>query len=104
VVIGVGTIGCCRAKKKDIEKEECHAEMNIWSAKYNDGLKLMLQKLQDEFKDINYSHFDTFSIFSNLIQNPASYGTNLLLNFLLNISFDGKNIDSLLKSPITFLN
>ncbi|GMY31218.1 GDSL esterase/lipase At5g55050-like [Fagus crenata] len=56
-----------------IEKEECHAEMNIWSAKYNDGLKLMLQKLQDEFKDINYSYFDTFSIFSNLIQNPASY-------------------------------
>ncbi|KAF3453435.1 hypothetical protein FNV43_RR03875 [Rhamnella rubrinervis] len=41
---------------------------------YNEGLKSMLQELKSELKDINYSYFDTYNFFSNLIQKPASYG------------------------------
>ncbi|KAL4618981.1 hypothetical protein ACB092_06G049400 [Castanea dentata] len=58
-------------KKRYIYRDECDAEINSWRAKYIEGLKLMLQTFQSEF---NYSHFDTNSILTNLIDKPASYG------------------------------
>lgn len=76
MIVGLAAIGCCPTIRKDIEGEECSEEINYWAAKYNDGLKTMLQNFKSELKDINYSYFDTYSISTNVIKNPASYGTS----------------------------
>lgn len=44
----------------------------------------MLRKLKSEFKDINYSYFDTYSVLLSLIQNPTAYGTQLFFFLLRN--------------------
>lgn len=35
----------------------------------------MLQDLKSELKDMHYSYLDTYSIFTNFIDNPTTYGT-----------------------------
>ncbi|XP_030929863.1 GDSL esterase/lipase At5g55050-like isoform X2 [Quercus lobata] len=74
VITGIGPIGCCPSLRYKNKTDECSEETNYWSAKYNEGLKSMLQKLKSEFKDINYSYFDTYSVLLSLIQNPTAYG------------------------------
>ncbi|KAB1215180.1 hypothetical protein CJ030_MR4G025852 [Morella rubra] len=66
VIVGLAAIGCCPTIRKDFEGEECSEEINYWAAKYNDGLKTMLQNFKSELKDINYSYFDTYSISMNI--------------------------------------
>lgn len=44
----------------------------------------MLEELKSEFKDINYSYFDTYSVMLSLIQNPKAYGTQLFFSLLRN--------------------
>ncbi|KAJ7963790.1 GDSL esterase/lipase [Quillaja saponaria] len=72
--VGVGAIGCCPSIRVKNKTEECNAEMNYWSVKYNEGLNSMLKEWKMQLKDINYSYFDTYNAMQNLIQNPASYG------------------------------
>ncbi|KAK7847433.1 gdsl esterase/lipase [Quercus suber] len=74
VITGTGPIGCCPSQRNKNKTGECSEETNYWSVKYNEGLKSMLQKLKSEFKDINYSYFDTYSVLLSLIQNPTAYG------------------------------
>ena len=57
----------------------------------------MLRKLKSEFKDINYSYFDTYSVLLSLIQNPTAYGTQLFFSY-----WEMKQkLCHLLKKPIT---
>lgn len=55
--------------------------MNDWAIKYNDGLKSALEGLKSELKNFNYSYFDTYAVLQNLVQQPASYGTNIFVLF-----------------------
>lgn len=75
VVTGVGVIGCCPSQRKKSTTSECKEEVNYWSIKYNDGLKIFLQDLKLESSDINYSFFDTYGTMNGLIQDPQTYGT-----------------------------
>lgn len=84
MITGIGPIGCCPSLRYKNKTDECSEETNYWSAKYNEGLKSMLQKLKSEFKDINYSYFDTYSVLLSLIQNPTAYGTQLFFFLLRN--------------------
>lgn len=85
VVVGVGPIGCCPGERYKNKTEECEQDINSASVKYNQGLKSMLQELQSEFKDINYSFFDTYTVLLDIIQKPASYGNKQ--NYLINHDF-----------------
>jgi hypothetical protein len=42
-MVGLSVIGCSPTVRKDIEGEECSAEINKCCANYNEGLKSMLQ-------------------------------------------------------------
>lgn len=84
MITGIGPIGCCPSLRNKNKTDECSEETNYWSAKYNEGLKSMLRKLKSEFKDINYSYFDTYSVLLSLIQNPTAYGTQLFFFLLRN--------------------
>lgn len=52
------------------------------SEKYSKRLKSMTQELKPAL-GINYTYFDTFSIFSNIAQNQASYGSHIFFIPLL---------------------
>ncbi|EEF32465.1 GDSL esterase/lipase At5g55050 [Ricinus communis] len=71
---GLGTVGCAPSQRIKNEARECNEEVNSFSVKYNEGLKLMLQELKSELQDINYSYFDTYNVLQNIIQKPAAYG------------------------------
>lgn len=74
VVTGIGALGCCPAQRRQNTTQECREEVNYWATKYNDGLKSTLQGLKSSLKDINYSYFDTYSVMSNFVHDPATYG------------------------------
>ncbi|KAK9057069.1 hypothetical protein SSX86_024436 [Deinandra increscens subsp. villosa] len=74
VVAGVGAIGCCPVRRKANRTGECEVEINYWSTKYNDGLKMMLQGLKSESLGMNYAYFDTYGAMINLFQNHETYG------------------------------
>ncbi|KAF3453433.1 hypothetical protein FNV43_RR03873 [Rhamnella rubrinervis] len=75
VIAGSGPIGCIPLQRhKNNKTLECKQDVNSACLMYNEGLKSMSQELKSELKDINYSYFDTYNFFSNLIQKPVSYG------------------------------
>ncbi|XP_050216362.1 GDSL esterase/lipase At5g55050-like [Mercurialis annua] len=71
---GLANVGCAPSQRLKSKAEECNEEVNSLCAKYNEGLKLMLQQLKSELRDINYSYFDTYTVLQNIIQKPAAYG------------------------------
>ncbi|KAM5586068.1 GDSL esterase/lipase [Rosa sericea] len=74
VILGTGPVGCCPARRDD-KTGECNEVGNSISAKYSDGLKSMMQQLKPAL-GINYSFFETYGIFRNIVQNPSTYGFN----------------------------
>ena len=66
-----------------MQTEECNEEANYLAAKYNDGLKSMLQELQSELNGLSYSYFDNYSVLHNIIKNPAAYGKHLFIYSIL---------------------
>ncbi|PWA69041.1 GDSL-like Lipase/Acylhydrolase superfamily protein [Artemisia annua] len=74
VVSGAGAMGCFPAQRKTNSMGECNVEINYWSARYNEGLKIMLQELKSELLDMNYVYFDLYGAMINLFQDPKTYG------------------------------
>ena len=74
VVSGVGAMGCFPAQRKTDSMGECIVETNIWSARYNEGLMIMLHDLKSELLDMNYVYFDMYGAMINLFQNAQTYG------------------------------
>lgn len=75
IVVGIGAIGCTPSQRVQNKSEVCNEQVNFWATKYNDGLTSVLKAFKSEFKDINYSYFDAYSVFVDFIQNPSTYGT-----------------------------
>ncbi|PIN20500.1 Triacylglycerol lipase [Handroanthus impetiginosus] len=74
--IGVAPIGCAPYQRHQSTTNECNKEANSWSAKYNEELRQMLPELKSELKEFQYTYFDTYSVFVDFIENPATYGFN----------------------------
>lgn len=83
VVVGIGPVGCTPAQRHESIKEECSDEVNFWANKYNQQLTSMLQELQSQLNDINYSYFDTYATLTDLIQNPTTHGIYIYLSISL---------------------
>ncbi|PIN15533.1 Triacylglycerol lipase [Handroanthus impetiginosus] len=73
--IGVAPIGCAPKQRYQSTTNECNKEANSRSAKYNEELRQMLPELKSELKEFQYTYFDTYSVFVDFIENPATYGT-----------------------------
>ncbi|CAA2994519.1 GDSL esterase lipase At5g55050-like [Olea europaea subsp. europaea] len=76
LVVGTSPIGCAPKQRFQSTTNECNAEVNSLSKNYNQGLQSMLQDLKSELKDMHYSYLDTYSIFTNFMDNPTTYGFN----------------------------
>ncbi|CAL9017673.1 unnamed protein product [Prunus brigantina] len=72
VVVGTGPVGCCPAQRISNDGE-CNDDANSMSIRYNNGLKSMLQQSEAALR-IKYTFFETYGVFSDIIQNGASYG------------------------------
>ncbi|XP_021803235.1 GDSL esterase/lipase At5g55050-like [Prunus avium] len=72
VVVGTAPVGCCPAQRISNDGE-CNEDVNSMSIRYNDGLKSMLQQSEAALH-IKYTFFETYGVFSDLIQNGSSYG------------------------------
>ncbi|KAF6168205.1 hypothetical protein GIB67_011590 [Kingdonia uniflora] len=73
-VVGTGAIGCCPTQRNQNKTGECNHETNYWSSKYNEAVISLLKEIKAEIKEINYSFFDTYSVFLNFIEKPSLYG------------------------------
>jgi phospholipase/lecithinase/hemolysin len=74
VITAVGPLGCTPLRRRLNDTEECSDKVNSLVKKYNKHLRSMLQQLKSDFNDINYSYFDTYKVFLDLIQTPTNYG------------------------------
>lgn len=74
VIFGVPAMGCCPAQRVRNKTETCNEAANYWADNYNKGLVSFLQDYQTQVKDFQYTYFDTYNVFLNLIQQPATYG------------------------------
>ncbi|KAC9625047.1 hypothetical protein E3N88_45527 [Mikania micrantha] len=74
VVTAVGVLGCTPKQRNQNTTNDCKAETNDWSTKYNTALQVLLQDLKSELSDINYSYFDTYGAMNNIIQHPQTHG------------------------------
>lgn len=81
MVTGIGAVGCCPSQRNQNKTEVCNEEANYWATKYNDGLKSGLHQFKSELNGFYYSYFDTYSVFTNFIEKPATYGTLLSHKF-----------------------
>ncbi|KAL5804089.1 hypothetical protein ACOSQ3_030889 [Xanthoceras sorbifolium] len=76
VVVGLGQLGCIPQQRARNRTEECNEEANNWCVKYNENLKLMLQRLKSssELQEFSYSYFEVYDVMQNILQSPATYG------------------------------
>ncbi|KAF2285737.1 hypothetical protein GH714_007530 [Hevea brasiliensis] len=73
-VSGVGPIGCTPSRRMKSKTGACNEEINSMVVMYNQRLKSMLQELNSQLKGVSYSYFDSYAMFENIIQKPATYG------------------------------
>ncbi|KAL0399209.1 UNVERIFIED_CONTAM: GDSL esterase/lipase [Sesamum radiatum] len=76
IVTGIALIGCAPKVRYSSPTGECNKDVNYWAKKYNDELTSMLHELKLELKEFQYSYFDTYSVFTEFVQTPATYGFN----------------------------
>lgn len=73
--MGTEPVGCwptLRAMNKSTG--DCDIEVNQLSVLFNEQAAVLLQKMQSEFADMNYSFFDSYRELNNYINYPKTYG------------------------------
>ncbi|XP_050370260.1 GDSL esterase/lipase At5g55050-like [Argentina anserina] len=73
-ITGVGVIGCTPSERNEQADRKCDEDVNRLAIKYNQALVSMLKNLTSEFRGINYSYFDGYSVMLNFIQKPTIHG------------------------------
>ncbi|KAL3503530.1 hypothetical protein ACH5RR_037979 [Cinchona calisaya] len=74
VVVGLASVGCCPAERRDSIREECKQDINALAMNYNQRLTSMLAGLKLDLDDFNYSYFHSYTVLLDIIQNAATYG------------------------------
>lgn len=74
VIFGVAAVGCCPSQRDGNKTEACNEAANFGASNYDKGLISALQDYQTQLKGFQYTYFDTYAVFLNLIQQPAIYG------------------------------
>ncbi|CAN4104001.1 unnamed protein product [Withania somnifera] len=75
LIVGIGPIGCTPSQRFLSSSGNCNDEANHCATIYNKGLQSMLLKLKSQLKeDFNYSYFNIYDFFVDLIQDPTKYG------------------------------
>ncbi|KAH7661120.1 GDSL lipase/esterase protein [Dioscorea alata] len=75
VFMGTEPIGCWPAERaKNKSTGDCNIEANQLSVLFNEQAALLLQRMQSEYADVNYSFFDSYKELNKYINHPETYG------------------------------
>ncbi|XP_039120321.1 GDSL esterase/lipase At5g55050-like [Dioscorea cayenensis subsp. rotundata] len=75
VFMGIEPVGCWPAlRAMNKSNGDCNIEANQLSFLFNEQAAVLLQKMQSEFADMNYSFFDSYRELNNYINYPKTYG------------------------------
>ncbi|KAM0941715.1 putative triacylglycerol lipase [Dioscorea sansibarensis] len=75
VFMGIEPIGCWPAlRAMNKSNGGCNKGANQLSVMFNEQAALLLQKMQSEYADMNYSFLDSYKEFNKYINHPETYG------------------------------
>ncbi|KAG0479258.1 hypothetical protein HPP92_010116 [Vanilla planifolia] len=74
VVVGTGALGCCPSLRSQNRSGDCNVWANSVSDLYNQAAASLLREMKTQLGDMNYSFFNTYLAFLELILRPEKYG------------------------------
>ncbi|XP_071725790.1 GDSL esterase/lipase At5g55050-like [Rutidosis leptorrhynchoides] len=77
LVAGSAAVGCYPVQRKTTKTGECNVKTNYWCSKYNDGLKIMLQRVKSELFGLSFAYFDLYGAMDMFRQDDKYGFTNI---------------------------
>lgn len=82
MVAGLPVLGCMPTRRASMPNGECDMSADAAVLNYNQELKTMLNELKSEPQDFSFIYADTYKAMEHIIQQPATYGMDLLIPFI----------------------
>ncbi|XP_057738302.1 GDSL esterase/lipase At1g29670-like [Arachis stenosperma] len=75
-LFGVGQIGCSpnELAQNSPDGTTCVEKINSANQIFNNGLKSLVDQLNNQLPDARFTYINTYGVFQDIISNPASYG------------------------------
>ncbi|XP_057538499.1 GDSL esterase/lipase At5g45670-like [Amaranthus tricolor] len=75
-LIGIGQIGCSpnELAQRSPDGSTCDEQINSANRMFNDQLRDLVGKLNDEYTDARFVYINVYNMFQDLIDNPGAYG------------------------------
>ncbi|XP_021764195.1 GDSL esterase/lipase At5g45670-like [Chenopodium quinoa] len=75
-LIGIGQIGCSpnELAQRSQDGSTCDETINSANRIFNNGLRSLVQQLNNELSDARLVYINVYDMFQNLIDNPSAYG------------------------------
>ncbi|KAJ0972931.1 hypothetical protein J5N97_020890 [Dioscorea zingiberensis] len=74
MIAGVGALGCTPNILAQSQVNQCSSEVNNLVMPFNDRVKAMVNNLNANLPGAKFIYIDIFSMFSDILNNPTSYG------------------------------
>lgn len=88
-LFGIGQIGCSpnELAQNSPDGTTCVERINSANQLFNNGLKSLVNQLNNELTDARFIYVNTYGIFQDIINNPSSFGNYFCLKHFLVIIF-----------------
>jgi len=88
-LFGIGQIGCSpnELAQNSPDGTTCVERINSANQLFNNGLKSLVNQLNNELPDARFIYVNTYGIFQDIISNPSSFGNYFCLKHFLVIIF-----------------
>jgi len=88
-LFGIGQIGCSpnELAQNSPDGTTCVERINSANQLFNNGLKSLVNQLNNELPDARFIYVNTYGIFQDIIDNPSSFGNYFCLKHFLVIIF-----------------
>lgn len=75
-LFGVGQIGCSpnELAQNSPDGRTCVERINSANQLFNNGLKSLVDQLNNQLPDARFIYINSYDIFQDVINNPSSYG------------------------------
>ena len=83
---GIGPLGCIPNQRASgrAPPGRCVDSVNEMLGSFNQGLKYLVQQLNANHRDAIFVYGNTYAVFGDILNNPASYGTSNYNSFTSN--------------------
>jgi phospholipase/lecithinase/hemolysin len=83
-LFGVGQIGCSpnALASNSPDGRTCVSRINSANQLFNNGLKSLVDQLNNQFPDARFIYVNVYGIFQDIISNPSAFGNYFLPKIL----------------------